>query len=417
MPNFRCLYNDREQFVFHETATDYTAGGWASLFGFVGGLLAGLILLALNNPIAAILLAVVVCYFVIKLVAVTFHFDPYGSMILVSLVCFGSISIYLLDQSLSSYWGLDIWHTLGLYTICFAIVCPCVYFYAQLAFIADKRRHQLLLITRSRSQANRLSGGLIDFIIWIYRFITFSDKFNFFPPPSPSSTSDGISVRNETLKRLKVVFYHPSDYCCWVPVGGIGGPAVGFLSPGETGSFDPPANPDSFKLKVFSPGFIDHELGYSASAHRGDLWAVFDVHRKIVLFNEPVLEVTDAPVRESQGRMRRNPSSFTKLPGSPVSTPTASQDPEPVEDEVLVKNECSLPLEVAFFAELSNSFLFPKGVNEVMGNRKIGQRAWARFRLLKDQRLCLRVTFATGDVDYCVVSGGKRYLVSDGLID
>jgi hypothetical protein len=84
---------------------------------------------------------------------------------------------------------------------------------------------------------------------------------------------------------------------------------------------------------------------------------------------------------------------------------------------VLIKNECSLPLEVAFFDEASNSFFFPKGTNEVTGQRKIAQRAWGRFRLVKDPRVCLRVTFATKEVDYCVVSGGKRYLVSDGLID
>ena len=419
MRNFRCAYNDQDQFVFYETATDYTAGGWAIVFGFIAGFIAGLFMIAVNDPFAALFFALVIGYFVMRLAAVTFRFDPLGSLILVSLFILGGGFLYWLHYSLYSYWGMDIWHSLGFYTICLAGVSPCVYFYAQLAFIADKRKHQLRLVRRPRVTVSHGRRGVTDFVIWIYRFITFADKFSFFPPPSPSRTAEAIQVRNDTLKRIKVILYHPSDYCCWVPAGGIGGPSVGFVLPGEEKGFDPPANVDNFKLKVFTPGFIDHELGYAAAAHRGDTWAVMDVHRKIVPFvPAEVPQTFEGPPRESHGRMRRNPSSFSKLPESPVdSPPRRVLDPDAMPDEVLVRNECVLPLDITFFDEVSNSFLWPKGVTEVAGLRRILPRAWGRFRLLDELRVCMRVTFATREVDYCIVSGGNRYLVSDGLID
>jgi hypothetical protein len=85
MPNFQLVYNDHDQFVFHETATDYTAGGWATVFGFVAGLIAGLLMFSLTNPILAFAFAVTTVYLVVKLALITFRFDPSGSVILVTL--------------------------------------------------------------------------------------------------------------------------------------------------------------------------------------------------------------------------------------------------------------------------------------------------------------------------------------------
>eukprot|EP00397_Hematodinium_sp_SG-2012_P055644 GEMP01068061.1.p1 GENE.GEMP01068061.1~~GEMP01068061.1.p1 ORF type:complete len:217 (+),score=30.94 GEMP01068061.1:15-665(+) len=66
-----------------------------------------------------------------------------------------------------------------------------------------------------------------------------------------------LRVENLTGKAIRAILYNTSDKLQWIPLGGIAGPGVAFIEPGEIGVLDFPSKLDTAKLKIFNPLIVD----------------------------------------------------------------------------------------------------------------------------------------------------------------
>ena len=439
MRGYGCVYQNREQFVFEERGVSYRAGLWATVGGVTVGVVLSIALILMNKVASIMLFLSVVGYLVFRILSIALKSDPVGTSIFVSAMGGSLVILYYLQETVFNMWGENSWHLMLFYTTVFGVLAPLAYLYAQVAFIEDKRKHQLLLVADSRvaspvGTAEEGESRFGDFASWcriivldFFRVLPVSG-FRVFPPLYDAKLSevDGIEVRNETLKRIKICLYHPSDYCCWIPLGGIGGPSVAFIGAGETQIIHAPfPEITSFKLKVFSPSLIDRELCFEPRCHRGETFLVKDVQQRIVerVRDDQVAQThTPPPSRESSSTSLRKNVSFSSshelsFLADFCGSHKAAEDAKIFEDEIFVFNASSAEVTLTFYLEDAVSFLFPL-TRDVQGQRTIPKQQGRKFRCLVESKLlCLRANHGTHELDFCTVQRGHSYTVTDGLID
>merc|ERR1719341_2743008 len=69
------------------------------------------------------------------------------------------------------------------------------------------------------------------------------------------SLSRNIQVENLTDKAIRAILYSADDKLQWIPLGGVAGPGVALIQPGEVGKLELPVN--SAVLKIFRPLLVD----------------------------------------------------------------------------------------------------------------------------------------------------------------
>ena len=405
-------------------------------------------MLLLNHGVALVLFLTCVLYFILRIVQVSVHSDPAGTAFGV-LVTALSLSLFAFLHTQVLQVGV---YMVSFYSATFGALCPIVYLYAQAAYIMDKRRHQLVKVSGVVPVTSSSADGLWKFVVWTAEIIFRKNRSFCFFPEKPGNFKNleictgnfspkGITVINETLKRVKVCLYDEADYPCWVPAGGIGGPGVGFISAGESLILHPPCPPETFKLKLFSPGVIDQELGLAIQVARGDVWALRDVHRRIRklvgISRSPSPWTPDSPLpikiisddedeedeavlvfsppklntpNKSSCTLKRNPSSFHS------NQPDRTNSPVNLTDNLTIRNGSTLSVSVEFFRENANSYLRP--ILSVLGERRLSPNSTQVFTPPDDLKtFSMRVVFDGGDQDFCTVISGNSYLITDGLID
>ncbi|TEB14920.1 hypothetical protein C9890_0640 [Perkinsus sp. BL_2016] len=397
---YGCVYHNREQFVFEERRVSYRAGLWATLAGVTVGAVLSSTLILFQKITAILLFLTVVGYLVFRILYIALKSDPVGAIIFVLSMGGSLVLLYHLQETVAQL--ENSFHLMLFYTTVFGVLAPLTYLYAQVAFIEDKRKHQLIRVssilcdTKTDETTTEFTDALFsDFLLWckiiiqdFFRTLPLSG-FQLFPALfelshrrasydsitprlATEEHTSGVQVRNETLKRLKICFYHPWDYCCWIPIGGIGGPSVAFIAAGETRTVCPPFPGISmFKLKVFSPSLIDRELCFEPRSRRGDIFVVKDVQKRILTHSllsprvrSPKIK-TPPPSRNSSSTSLRKNISFgsshelTFLADFSGSQKSEDEESEINANEILVHNASSSEITVTFFRENAVSFLFP----------------------------------------------------------
>ena len=427
MQRFGLLFSDRDQCVFTESTVSYASALWALVFGVLGGYLSGLLL---TSKQAVALLLCGALYLSIRLVTISVSFDPAGT-------AFGCSVIVLVLAVLYTLHVMFAEHDLILfYTIIIGTLSPVTYLYAQIVFVEDKRKHILQLLRRfsscSTASVQDSVHSLSGFVLWIVDILLWRAKFSLLPSDSlTDKDTKSFSLRNSTLKTVKVCIYDSRDFCCWIPHGGIGGPGVVFISSGKTGEI--PCNTCAVTLKVFIPGMIDKEIGCAPGARAGDLWEIRDVCMRIRRIHKdsedhdnysPALLIKPEGLDTGARRIKRNPSSFhisssgsspSLTPVSPLLAPSGEYTKSNEQSVgITIKNDSVLPVQVKFYRDGARSFLRPL---DVEGSQIPIPSGEVRIFENLTENVCLRVEFFSGECDYCSACHGDYLQLTDGLID
>ena len=302
---YKLLYNDRRQFIFEETEDTHSTAILTLVAGFIGGSLLGVYFSSLDFTTAGSILLAVGTYITVVTSAFSLRSNPL-SVVAMFVTSFTAVLllIYLSHVTLEYFKESRI-HMVLVYAGLFAILVEVLYLWSRVTWVEDFRMHQLIEISdvsSSKSGSRQNDVPLSSFFLWIGEILKFC-LFRFYywltrdaasgsqypvlfvealAKWSEAESAKKISVRNDTLKRVKICVYHKSDYCCWVPVGGLTG-GMYELDRGETLIFSPHWPSSSFRVKVFAHGMIDYELAANPNVVRGKFYAFIDVAKPITL--------------------------------------------------------------------------------------------------------------------------------------
>ena len=477
--SYKLLYRDRRQFIFEETEETHTTAILTLVAGFIGGSLLGVYFSSLDLTTAGSILLAVGTYITVITSTFSLRTNPL-SVAAMFVTSFTAVLLLIyLSRVTLEYFKESRIHMVLVYAGLFAILAEVLYLWSRVTWVEDTRMHQLVEISdfASHKGSSRQSDvPLSSFFLWLGEILKFCFLRTFYwfrrDPISGSkypilfieslakwSEADKakkISIRNDTLKRVKICVYHKSDYCCWVPVGGLTG-GMYELDRGETLTFSPHWPSTGFRVKVFAHGMIDYELAANPNVVRGKFYAFIDVAKPITILptmSPPAtsmrtpfqpssseddedddddsaaaifLEDTNVepPVVTTSIGLRRVPSSRANLSragsaptspqgylGSPVPSPSAVRRGfkqnlllTDLSRSIAVLNETSTDIKVMFFNIDETSFVRSLDNFGVMkcsssiGDKLIVPRGeWKMFELLQDsekEKFCMRFKMAT----------------------
>ena len=324
--SYKLLYNDRRQFIFEETEETHSTAILTLVAGFIGGSLLGVYFSSLDLTTAGSILLAVGTYVTVITSTFSLRTNPLSvaAMFVTSLTAV-VVLIYLSRVTLEYFKESRI-HMVLVYAGLFAILAEVLYLWSRVTWVEDSRMHQLIEISEvstNKSGSKQNEVPLSSFFRWIgeiLKFCLFRLYFWLMRDPhsgskypvlfieslakwSEADKAKKISIRNDTLKRVKICVYHKSDYCCWVPVGGLTG-GMYELDRGETLTFSPHWPSSAFRVKVFAHGMIDYELAANPNVVRGKFYAFIDVAKPIT-----ILPSMSPPSTTLRGMTTNEPSS------------------------------------------------------------------------------------------------------------
>jgi hypothetical protein len=306
--SYKLLYQDRRQFVFEEFQETHSTAILTLVAGFIAGSLVGIYFASLDATTAGSILLAVVSY----ITFITSTFSLKTSPISVLLIFVTSLSAVLLliymSRVVLGYFSDSPMKLILVYAAFFAIFAELVYLWSRITWVEDSRMHQLIdaerddrrtrpphypkdinLLSFSRFVAQVIWFGFLRLFYYLKGDKETAIKYPFLFVESLSkwplaNKQNPITVKNESLKRVKVCVYHRSDYCCWIPVGGLTG-GVYDLERGEELVFSPHWPDTSFRVKIFAHGVIDFELASNPCVVRGHRYSFIDVGKPITLLS------------------------------------------------------------------------------------------------------------------------------------
>jgi len=324
--SYKLLYNHRRQFIFEETEETHSTAILTLVAGFIGGSLLGVYFSSLDFTTAGSILLAVGTYITVITSTFSLRTNPL-SVAAMFLTSFSAVLILIyLSRVTLEYFKESRIHMVLVYAGLFAILAEVIYLWSRVTWVEDSRMHQLIEISEvstSKGGSKQYEVPLSSFFRWIGEILKFClFRFYFWLVRDPQSGSKypilfveslakwseadkakKISIRNDTLKRVKICVYHRSDYCCWVPVGGLTG-GMYELDRGETLTFSPHWPSSAFRVKVFAHGMIDYELAANPNVVRGKFYAFIDVAKPIT-----ILPSMSPPSTTLRGMTTNEPSS------------------------------------------------------------------------------------------------------------
>jgi hypothetical protein len=308
--SYKLLYQDRRQFVFEEFQETHTTAIVTLVAGFIAGSLLGIYFASLDATTAGSILLAIVTYITIM----TSIFSLKTSPLSVLLIFVTSLSAVLLliymSRVVLGYFSESPMKLILVFAGSFAIVAELVYLWSRITWVEDSRMHQLIDAERDDKKSPSSSThhhhsreiNLLSFFWFVWEVFLFGflrlfynlkgDKtkaarypFLFVESLSKwplSAKMKPIIIKNESPKKVKVCVYHRSDFCCWIPVGGLTG-GVYDLERGDELCFSPHWPDTSFRVKIFAHGMIDFELASNPHVVRGRMYSFIDVGKPITM--------------------------------------------------------------------------------------------------------------------------------------
>ena len=304
--SYKLLYQDRRQFVFEEFQETHSTAILTLVAGFIAGSLVGIYFASLDATTAGSILLAVVSY--ITFITSTFSLKTSPVSVLLTFVTSLSAVLLLIYMSrvVLGYFSDSPMKLILVYAAFFAIFAELVYLWSRLTWVEDSRMHLLIDAERDdrKSRSPHKEINLLSFFKFICEVFTFgllklfynikgdpvsAVKYPFLFVESLSKwpladKQKPITIKNESIKRVKVCVYHRADYCCWVPVGGLTG-GVYELDRGDEVVFSPHWPDTCFRVKIFAYGVIDFELASNPCVFRGRKYAFIDVGKPITLLS------------------------------------------------------------------------------------------------------------------------------------
>ena len=303
--SYKLLYNDRRQFIFEETEDTHSTAILTLVAGFIGGSLLGVYFSSLDLTTAGSILLAVGTYITVITSTFSLRTNPL-SVAAMFVTSFTAVLVLIyLSRVTLEYFKESRIHMVLVYAGLFAILTEVLYLWSRVTWVEDSRMHQLIEISDVSSSKNgskqsdvplssffRWIGEILKFCLLRFYYSLIRDPDNASKYPvlfieslakwSEADKARKISIRNDTLKRVKICVYHKSDYCCWVPVGGLTG-GMYELDRGETLTLSPHWPSSAFRVKVFAHGMIDYELAANPNVVRGKFYAFIDVAKPITI--------------------------------------------------------------------------------------------------------------------------------------
>lgn len=295
---YRCCYSTGKQWIFTEASSSpiREAVAVVVLLGLIVGTIVGILISVVDIFVLALAL---VCLTVLTLIyGYVFWFTGYsGSKDRVAFVVLLVIVVTVLVVSYVAVYfvvsRLEFPSRLALLCVGTTCLSTALYVFVGEACVEDQRKHAISVCTSSGKAVpmsapspEKCEDKLLDLYEFASHFCSkesVSDLFITKEPHLPSidegHSEESILVFNRTLKLVKVVLYARHDCICWIPVGGVAGPCVGFVAANSSRSFLPPrcgAN-DFYRMKVFQPGLLDKELAVFPKVHTGQSLGFFDI--------------------------------------------------------------------------------------------------------------------------------------------
>lgn len=306
--SYKLLYQDRRQFVFEEFNETHTTAIVTLVAGFIAGSLLGVYFASLDATTAGSILLAVVTYVTVLTSTFSLKTKPI-SVLLIFVTSLGAvITLIYVSRVVLGYFSDSPIKLVLVFAAWFAVVAELIYLWWKITWVEDSRMHQLIESDRADGKPSPRRHpreiDIVSFFRWVLQILLFgilrlyyhikgdASKAVCYPflfveslAKWPlASTMKPITIRNESLKRVKVCVYHRSDFCCWIPVGGITG-GMYVLDRGDDLVFSPHWPDESFRVKIFADGVIDSELASHPHVHRGHRYTFIDVGKPITLLN------------------------------------------------------------------------------------------------------------------------------------
>jgi hypothetical protein len=502
--SYNLLYQDRRQFVFEEAKETHTTAIFTLIAGFIAGSLLGVYFASLDATTAGSILLAIGTYITILTSTFSIRTNPL-SVFIIFLTSFGAVILLIyVARVVLGYFSDSPFKLVLVFAALFAFVSELVYLWSRITWVEDTRMHQFIEIASGDgpiSNRRRYKDvSLISFFRWITEIISFGILRVYFTVTgrkerakrypiilfeslsqwSEADKAKKIIITNQTLKRVKVCFYHRADYCCWVPVGGLIG-GMYELDRGEELEFSPHWPSSAFRVKIFAHGVIDFELTNHPCVIRGHKYAFIDVGKPITVLSKASpppstrksdsLAFSDSSDEENQDHMyfhlesiprqpsigsrasgmKRVPSSRANLsaagshPSSPMAqtllTPTTSVrklfrhflSSTDLSRCICILNESTAEIRVFFFStedltfvrSLDSFTIKHMSHNSDGQSSTIGRGEWRSFEYddLKQgdrQKFCIRVRTTLGqasmELSYCTALLGEAFVVRDPIV-
>ena len=313
--------------MFERAEQTHTTAIWTLVAGFIGGSLLGVYFASLNTTTAGSILLAVGTYITILTSTFSLKSNPFG-VLLIFVTSFGTvIGLIYVSRITLEYFNESPFQIVLVYAAVFALVAELIYLWSRLTWVEDTRMHQLIEIGRDDSGGTgelydlrgNSENSVLSFFGWITEIISFTifrmyfslrgEKASAMKYPiliiesmskwSGAEKARKVTIKNETLKKVKICVYHRNDYCCWLPVGGLTG-GMHELDRNEEVVISPHWPAAAFRVKVFAHGVIDYELACHPCVVRGRKYAFIDVGKPITLvsFSSPVSSAIRSPATE-----------------------------------------------------------------------------------------------------------------------
>jgi hypothetical protein len=498
--SYKLLYRDRRQFVFEETTETHSTAIMTLILGFLLGSLIGVYFASLDLTTAGSILLAMGTYVTVITSTFSLRSNPLG-VVIIFFTSFGAVIVLTYVSRLTlSYLQESRFKLVLVYAGVFAIMAELLYLWSRLTWVEDVRMHQLVLDKTSEPSSSKppelclgaffrwLVEQLFFFLYHVYYLVLHDfDKAGQYPVLfierwstwNLSASRTPIRIENDTLKRVKVCVYHWSDYCCWVPVGGIVG-GMHVLDRGDEISIYPHWPSEFFRIKIFAHGMIDFELATHASVFRGKKYKFIDVGKPITLVtmgsppptehdddgqsssssechlpsphSDMFLHVENMTRSASSGGLRRIPSSRANLclstPSSPNNSAASLQTPHgnrrkkefkeslllmDLSHAIAVLNESTADVKISFYNIDDISFVIGldcfRAKHAAEGVPVIPKGEWKVFELSAqetlrrsqnpewDRKFCMRVKInaTTMELSYCTAILGDALVVRDAI--
>ena len=501
--SYKLLYQDRRQFIFEEAEETHTTAILTLVAGFIAGSLLGVYFASLDATTAGSILLAIVTYITILTSTFSLKTNPV-SVLLMFITSFGAvIALIYVSRIVLGYFSDSLFKLMLVFAGLFALLAELLYLWSRVTWVEDTRMHQLVEVDGvgnvTHHNSHYRESNIGSFFRWIIEIIWFgilrmyfsvrgeaakAQRYPILFLESMSKWPDAceappISIRNDTLKRVKICVYHKADYCCWVPVGGLTGGMYG-LDRGEELVVSPHWPTSAFRVKAFAHGVIDYELACHPCVVRGRKYAFIDVGKPITALpnvsppgssrkaiSRPESSVPSSssdeedgafvhlepPVRKSDSRvggLRRVPSSRANLssaggshPPTPsdhgqLMTPTTSRrkaykqfvHASDLSDCVAVLNESTSEVRITFyniedtsFVISVDSFAASHASSPPLESNLIPRGEWKVFEYSGPRardKFCLRVKSAAGqasmELSYCTAMLGDALVVRDPIV-
>lgn len=303
--SYKLLFQDRRQFVFEEASEAHTTAILTLIAGFFVGSLVGVYFASLDATTAGSILLAVVSYITILTSTFSLKTNPL-SVLLIFVTSLGAVLLLIyLSRVVLGYFSDSPFKLVLVFAAFFAILGELVYLWSRITWVEDTRMHQLIDADRREGKSRLIHSrelNLVAFLSWIGEILMFGILRAYFYLKGEKASAarypflfveslskwpaaafeQPITLRNDSLKRVKICVYHRSDICCWIPVGGLTG-GMYELDRGDELVFSPHWPSQSFRVKVFAHGVIDYELATHPCVTRGKKYRFIDVGKPITL--------------------------------------------------------------------------------------------------------------------------------------